>query len=67
MCEANVYMVGQGQGEELIMEDVLYVKVNGAEISLSTIMGESKTVLGQVKEIDLENHKVIIEKEGGLD
>jgi predicted RNA-binding protein len=60
-------MVGQGQGEELIMEDVLYVKVNGAEISLSTLMGESKTVLGQVKEIDMENHKVIIEKEGELD
>jgi predicted RNA-binding protein len=57
-------MVGQGQGEELIMEDVLYVKVNGAEISLSTLMGESKTILGQVKEIDMENHKVIIEKGG---
>ena len=61
MCEANVYMVGEGQSEELIMEDVLHVKVNGAEIHLSTIMGDSKTVTGRISEIDMENHKVIIE------
>jgi len=61
MCEANVYVIRNGQ-EELYLENVDILLPEGDKIFLRNLFGEQKTFDGVVKEISLLKHKILLEE-----
>ncbi len=62
MCEANVYY---REGDELkkLMESAFIITKENDKIYLQNIFGDQEVVKGKLVEMDLIQHKVIIEKE----
>jgi len=61
MCEANAYLVKDGQ-EQLIMESVDVVEPKGIDTwHLVGIFGDQKTVKGRIKGMNLVDHKILFE------
>jgi predicted RNA-binding protein len=61
MCEANGYLIKDGQ-EQLLMEsvDVVEPEEDGTW-RLVGIFGDQKTVKGKIKGMNLVNHKILFE------
>ena len=62
MCEANAYILKDGE-EQTLLEDVDLLRPEGEAIYLRSVFGEQKTVNARIKEIRLMDHKIILEKE----
>lgn len=61
MCEANVYLIKDGQ-EHLIMESVDVVEPEeDCTWRLVNIFGDQKIVKGKIKGTNLFNHKIFFE------
>jgi len=60
MCQAKVY-VGRDGSEQLIMEDVAWIEVEGDTCRLSTLFGEQELIKGHIVRIDLLKHTVHLE------
>lgn len=62
MCQSSVFTLKDGR-EELVMKDVSVIKPGAAEgeLLLEGILGEQKTVKGKLKELQLMDHKILIE------
>ena len=61
MCEANVYLVKDGE-ESLLMESVDILEPENNEMwHLVSIFGDQKTVKGRIKEMNLVNHRILFE------
>jgi len=58
MCESTVYSTDG----DMIMEDVLSIKIDGENIELIDILGSKKELKGKVVEIDLDKHGIYIKK-----
>ncbi len=62
MCEANAYLIKDGE-EQLIMESVDLVEpVEGGDWRLVGIFGDQKTVHGRIKGMHLVDHKIVFEE-----
>ena len=62
MCEASVYFRDNGE-EELIMESVDVMEPDGDEVwRLTDLFGDQKTVKGRVKEMNLVDHRIFLER-----
>jgi predicted RNA-binding protein len=61
MCEANVYIYREGK-EELYLENVDIMKPEGGKIYLKNLFGEQKVFEGEIREVSLLKHKIILEK-----
>jgi len=61
MCESSV-LIESGSGRELLMEDVVLIEIDGEDIKLRGILGETKNTKGRIKEINLMSHTVVIER-----
>ncbi len=63
MCEANAYIVKDGQ-EELLMEsvDIIEPEENNTRYRLVSIFGEQKTIRGRISLMNLVDHKIFFEK-----
>jgi predicted RNA-binding protein len=61
MCEANAYIYRDGK-EELYLENVDLMRPEGGKIYLRNLFGEQKVFEGEIKEISLLNHKIVLEK-----
>jgi predicted RNA-binding protein len=61
MCLGKAYVAGNGQ-EELILESVALVQIQGTKLRLSTLFGEEKEIAANVREIDFENSRIILER-----
>lgn len=61
MCEANAYLVENGQ-ENLILESVDKVVPTDTEVYLQNIFGQQKTIKGRIKELLLVDHRIILER-----
>ncbi|ADP77534.1 RNA-binding protein, predicted [Methanothermus fervidus DSM 2088] len=59
MCESKVYL----KNGELLMDDVILIKVDGDEIYMKDILNRENKIKGKIVEIDLDKHEIIIEKE----
>lgn len=55
MCESTVYSTDG----DTIMEDVLYIKINGEKIDLQAVLGQ-KTLEGTIVELDLDKHSIFV-------
>jgi len=61
MCEANAYMVTNGQ-EEPIMESVDVIEPEEDDTwRLVSIFGDQKIVKGRIKRMNLVDHKILFE------
>jgi predicted RNA-binding protein len=58
MCEARVYL-SRGDSEELYFEDVAVIRPSADGWLLTDIFGQTRTVAGEIKLLDLVNHKVV--------
>jgi predicted RNA-binding protein len=61
MCEANAYIYKNGK-EELYLENVDLLKPEEGKILLKNLFGEQKVFDGDIKEISLLKHKIVLEK-----
>jgi len=61
MCEANAYIYREGK-EELYLENVDIMKPEGGKIYLKNLFGEQKVFEGEIREISLLKHKIVLEK-----
>lgn len=59
MCQSNVYAL-KGDQEELILEEVAFVEVDGNRITMLTLFGEPVSVNAQIKHIDLMKHRIVL-------
>jgi len=58
MCESNIY----NTNDELLMEDVMNVDIDGEKITMTNILNEKKIVVGKFLRLELEEHKLYIEE-----
>lgn len=56
MCESTVYST---DGDK-IMEDALFIKIDGENIELTDILGARKDITGTIVEIDLDKHGIYV-------
>lgn len=63
MCEANAYIVKDGQ-EELVMEsvDVIEPEEDQKSYRLVSIFGDQKIIRGRIRLMNLVDHKILFEK-----
>jgi predicted RNA-binding protein len=61
MCEANAYILNNGK-EELYLESVDIMRPEEGKIFLKNLFGEQKVFDGDIKEISLVKHKIVLEK-----
>lgn len=61
MCEANAYLK-EGNEEILLMESVDIVEPYEHGLKLVDIFGTQKFVQARIKDMNLLNHKIILEK-----
>jgi predicted RNA-binding protein len=61
MCEANAYILENGK-EELYLENVDVMKPEDGKIFLKNLFGEQKVFEGEIKEVSLLRHKILLGK-----
>jgi len=61
MCEANAYLVKGGR-EELILEDISILRPERDELYLQNIFGEQKRIKARIKEMNLIDHRIVLEE-----
>ncbi len=59
MCEANAYILKDGK-EELYLENVDVMKPEEGKVFLKNLFGEQKVFEGEIKEVSLLSHKIIL-------
>jgi predicted RNA-binding protein len=62
MCESNAFLVRAGK-EELLMESVDYMKMDGDRVILKSIFGETADVRARLTELHLSAHRIVLEAE----
>lgn len=60
MCESNAYVVKDGN-EDLVMESVGNVTLNGDYVALKSIFGEETRLKARLIEINLIGHRILLE------
>lgn len=60
MCDLKVY-VRSNEREELVLEAVNQIRVEGGEVLMRNLFGEEKRVRGELKEVSLTKNRAIVE------
>ncbi len=61
MCESNAYLLKDGK-EELLLEDISILRPEQDELYLQNIFGEQKKIRARIKELNLIDHRIILEE-----
>ncbi len=61
MCEANAYIVKEGK-EELVLEDIALLRPEEEGLYLQNIFGEQKRVKARIREMNLLDHRIILQE-----
>ncbi len=59
MCESTAYLLND-EGEQRIMDNVIFAVPSDGNVYLEDILGENRTVKGYIKEIRLLEHKILL-------
>jgi predicted RNA-binding protein len=62
MCEANAFLAKDGK-EELIMASVDILRPEGDLVYIRDIFGEQRWVKAQIKEMNLVQHRILLEED----
>ncbi len=60
MCEANAYILKEGK-EELVLEDISVLRQEQDGLYLQNIFGEQRRIKARIKELNLVDHRIILE------
>lgn len=60
MCESAAYVL-KNNNLERVMENVVSIDPYEGKVYLTDLLGDQKIIDGQIKEIRLMDHKIIIE------
>ena len=60
MCEAHAYVLKNGE-EEILLENVDQVEVEGDEIRILSIFGEQKSLRATIKSYSSTERKIVFE------
>ena len=58
MCESSIF----NTNDELLMEDVMTIDIEGEKITMVDILNKQKIINGKFVRLDLEEHKLFIEE-----
>ncbi|HQN20148.1 MAG TPA: CooT family nickel-binding protein [Syntrophobacteraceae bacterium] len=58
MCEANAYLMKDGE-EELIMKSVDILRPENGSIYLQDVFGQQRWVNARIKEMNLVEHRIV--------
>jgi len=61
MCEAHAYLVKEGK-EEMVLEDVAILRPEEGGLYLQNIFGEQKRIKARIKEMNLIDHRILLEE-----
>jgi len=61
MCQSTAFALTD-DGEELLLEDVARVDVDGNTVRLQTLFGKPVCLPGRIVEIDLMKHRILLER-----
>jgi len=61
MCECNTYLYRKDKEEE-VMKNVASIKAENGKIHLVDILGQTRDINAEIKEVRFLEHKVILEK-----
>jgi predicted RNA-binding protein len=61
MCDTNAYLKAEGS-EEIFLESLARVEVDGDMLYLTSIFGDKKTVNGRILEVNFQGGKIVIER-----
>jgi len=61
MCEANAFLIKEGR-EEVVLEDIMIVRPEEGELYLQSIFGEQRRIKARIKEMNLVDHRIILEE-----
>jgi len=59
MCESTIFLEKGGEREE-IMKDVAKIFVDGDRVTFVGLLGEEKTITGELTVVDSIKHEVIV-------
>ncbi len=59
MCESTIFLDKGGEREE-IMKDVAKIFINGDQVTFVGLLGEEKTITGELTVVDSVKHEVIV-------
>ncbi len=62
MCEANVYLIDEKGEEKLILEAVDRIVPEEDNLVMENIFGQRKIVKAKIKEMQLVEHRIILQK-----
>lgn len=62
MCEAHAYLAKGGR-EELVMESVDILRPEEDKLFIQNIFGEQRWVKGRIKEMNLVQHRILLEED----
>ena len=62
MCESTVLIMRKDGKQEMLMEDVVFVSIEGSRIRMVGILGDVKEVNGRIKEVNLTKHTILMEE-----
>ena len=63
MCEAHAYIV-KGDNEEMLLENVDQIDVEGDEVRMINIFGEQKIIKARIKSYNNSESKIVLESLG---
>lgn len=61
MCETNAYILRDGK-EELYLENIDVMRPEEGKVFMKNLFGEQKVFEGEIKEVSLLKHKIILEE-----
>jgi len=61
MCETNAYLKSEGN-DELLLESLARVEVDGDMLYLTSVFGDKKTVNGRILEVNFQGGKIVLER-----
>ena len=62
MCEANAYLIKDGENEVLFMERVDIIEPYENGLKLMDIFGKQMFIQAKIAEMTLLNHRILLEK-----
>ena len=60
MCLSKAYVSRNGE-EELVMEEIASLKIEGEKLLLHTLFGEQKEIRANIRQIDFLTHSIFLE------
>lgn len=63
MCLSKLYVDRNGE-RELLMEEVASVEVGDGKLIFSTLFGEQKELVANLRQIDFMTHSIVLENLG---